>query len=60
MFPPRMANTVEEVVNKGGTLPVSCRTVADTIAGMTEQQALHLHHRLHGVDFGPLADPAVM
>jgi dGTPase len=59
LFPTRVADEVERVVAKGARRNELCRIVADTIAGMTEAQALSIHHRLMGIEFGALVDPAV-
>jgi dGTPase len=59
MFPTRMAEDVENLVRAKVPKPGASRVVADTITGMTEGQALRIHHRLMGFEFGSLVDPAV-
>jgi dGTPase len=59
LFPTSMAETVESLVHAKAARRECCRVVADAIAGMTEAQALRIHHRLMGFEFGSLVDPAV-
>lgn len=59
LFPTSMAEDVVRLVSRKAPNEETCRIVADTIAGMTEAQALRIHHRLMGFEFGSLADPAV-
>ena len=58
IFPPRMSDEVIALVERMAPLGECSRTVADTIAGMTEQQVIRLHRRLMGMDYGSFADPA--
>lgn len=59
LFPTSSASAVEVLVQAAVPRAACSRTVADTIAGMTESQALRIHHRLMGFEFGSLVDPAV-
>jgi dGTPase len=59
MFPTAMAEAVASLVgSRAGDEEVG-RVVADTIAGMTEGQAVRIHDRLLGIGFGSLVDPAI-
>ena len=58
IFPARLREDAETAV--GESLEQRCRLVADVVAAMTEVQAVRIHRRLNGHDFGPLVDPAVM
>jgi dGTPase len=51
---------VFETHGKGPPAEHRLRVVADTIAGMTEQQALQICHRLTGVSPGSLFQPIVL
>jgi dGTPase len=59
IFPPRLQEEVEEVA--GGKVPLleAPRFVADTIASMTEREAIKVHRRLTGVALGSLSDTAI-
>lgn len=59
LFPTSMASRVQTLVTTSASATESCRVVSDTIAGMTEGQALRIHHRLMGFEFGSLVDPAI-
>jgi dGTPase len=59
LFPTRMTDDVLRLVESTGGIAERGRVVADTIAGMTEAQALRIHHRFMGFDFGSFTDPAV-
>jgi dGTPase len=59
LFPTSMAEDVDELVRAKGGDAERSRVVTDTIAGMTEAQALRIHHRLMGFEFGSLVDPAI-
>jgi dGTP triphosphohydrolase len=54
----------EEAIDlaKQGALTASrrIRLVADTIAGMTDQQALRLYQRVTGLSQGSVLDPIVL
>ena len=53
VFPISAREQLEEV---GSTHPQQMRIVCDLIAGLTEQQAVDLHRRLTGIDFGSVLD----
>jgi len=59
LFPTRIARSIRQVINEGSAPYATGRVVADTIAGMTEAQALRIHHRFMGFDLGAFVDPAV-
>jgi len=59
MFPTAMADSVSSLVSAQASSKDIGRVVADTIAGMTEGQAVRIHDRLLGVGFGSLVDPAI-
>lgn len=60
LFPPRVQSEVEAVLALGTQTAQLMRVVADVVAGMTEAQAVRLHQRLSGTEFGPLLDPAIL
>lgn len=61
LFPPQFREEAEEVLKTLGHIsPAGCaRLVADTIASMTDQQALRLYQRLTGQSQGSVLDPIV-
>jgi dGTPase len=59
MFPTSMAEMVVTAIEDKSDNATRCRLATDTVAGMTEAQALRIHHRLMGFEFGSLVDPAV-
>jgi dGTPase len=61
LFPPQFREEAESVLREvGDVTPARCaRLVADTIASMTDQQALRLYHRLTGLSQGSVLDPIV-
>jgi dGTPase len=60
LFPPRVQSEVLAELT-GRKDPIQrARVVADVVAGMTEAQAVRVHQRLSGIEFGPLLDPAVL
>jgi len=61
LFPPQFREEAEDVLKAQGDIPPSrcARLVADTIASMTDQQALRLYHRLTGQSQGSVLDPIV-
>lgn len=61
LFPPQFREEAEEVLQSQGHIsPARCaRLVADTIASMTDQQALRLYQRLTGQSQGSVLDPIV-
>jgi dGTPase len=60
LFPPRTRDDVEGAVAAGGSATLQARVVCDVVAGMTEAQAVRVHQRMAGIEFGPLLDPAVL
>jgi dGTPase len=61
LLPPRVQEEAEEVMESGEEdSPGAVRVVIDTIARMTESQALRMHQRLTGADLGPLVDLSLM
>jgi dGTPase len=58
LFPARLRANAESAV--GGSIAGRCRLVVDVVASMTEVQAIQIHRRLLGYDFGPLIDPALI
>jgi dGTPase len=63
ILPGRARELMREVFAEHGSDPPAehrLRVVADTIAGMTEQQALLIFHRLTGVSPGSLFQPVVL
>jgi dGTPase len=61
LFPPQFREEAEDVLRTEGDIPPArcARLVADTIAAMTDQQALRLHQRLTGQSQGSVLDPIV-
>jgi dGTPase len=59
LFPTITAESVQQLVAAKASAKEACRVVSDSIAGMTEGQALRINHRLMGFEFGSLVDPAV-
>lgn len=61
LFPPQFREEAEDVLKIAGDIPPArcARLVADTIASMTDQQALRLYHRLTGQSQGSVLDPIV-
>ncbi len=60
IFPAGCQDQLERAEEMGGTAERErARTVADLIAGMTEQQAFAVHQRLTGVSFGSILDTMV-
>ena len=61
IFPPLYRDEIRELANTHGTTPSAetSRLVADTVAGLTDQQASRLYLRLIGVSQGALFDPIV-
>src|SRR5262249_23560250 len=61
LFPPQFREEAEEVLKSEGHMsPARCaRLVSDTIASMTDQQALRLCQRLTGQAQGSVLDPIV-
>jgi hypothetical protein len=59
MFPTSAAKDVMALAAGNAKRGACVRTIADVIAGLTEAQALTIHHRLMGFEFGSLVDPAV-
>jgi dGTPase len=61
LFPPQFREEAEGVLKAHGHIPPArcARLVADTIASMTDQQALRLYHRLTGQSQGSVLDPIV-
>ncbi len=59
MFPPQFRDEAEDILEKQRdfTPPRCARLVADTIASMTDEQALRMHQRLTGQSLGPALDP---
>lgn len=60
VFPAHARDDIAEALDQPGDKNLGCRSVADVIAGLTEAQAVHLHQRLSGVEFGALLDPAIL
>lgn len=61
LFPPHFQEEAEEALEtQGDFAPPRCaRLSADTIASMTDQQALRLYQRLTGLSLGSVLDPIV-
>lgn len=59
IFPPRLQQEVQEVADGKVSLLEAPRFVADTIASMTEREAIKVHRRLTGVALGSLSDTAI-
>jgi dGTPase len=59
IFPASATEEARRVVEHGRTRGQQVRFVVDIVAGMTEKQAIKVHRRLTGVDFGSFLDPAV-
>jgi dGTPase len=61
LFPPQFREEAEDVLRVQGDIPPArcARLVADTIASMTDQQALRLYQRLTGQSQGSVLDPIV-
>jgi dGTP triphosphohydrolase len=61
LFPPQFREEAEDVLQAQGDIPPArcARLVADTIAAMTDQQALRLYQRLTGQSPGSVLDPIV-
>ncbi|MBY0230829.1 MAG: dNTP triphosphohydrolase [Gemmataceae bacterium] len=59
LFPPQFRDEAEDILEKQGdiTPPRCARLAADTIASMTDGQALRMHQRLTGQSLGPALDP---
>ena len=60
IFPPRVQSEVQAVTGPRADPRLAARVAADVVAGMTEEQAVRVYHRLVAVEFGPLLDPAVL
>lgn len=58
-----MTEELQSLANSGTSstskLNEQVRLVIDVIAGMTEQQAVEVHHRLTGISLGSVLDPVV-
>jgi dGTPase len=59
VFPGSVRDEATGLMEAGCPEPDTARFVSDLIAGMTEVQAVHMFHRLTGIDFGSFTDPAV-
>jgi dGTPase len=61
IFPPQFREEAEDVLHEQGDITParSARLVADTIASLTDQQALRLHQLLTGQSQGSVLDPIV-
>lgn len=61
LFPAEFREEAEDVVKVQGHIPPArcARLVSDTIASMTDQQALRYYHRLTGHSQGSVLDPIV-
>jgi dGTPase len=60
LFPPLFREDAIGLAREGQLTPARrVRLVADTIAGMTDQQALRLYQRLTGLSQGSVLDPIV-
>ena len=59
LFPPQFQEEAEEVLHKQGDFspPRCARLAADTIAAMSDEQALRLYQRLTGLSPGSVLDP---
>ena len=60
ILPPRVVHTARQLIQDEAGKGEMARLAADTIAGMTEVQAVRVYHRLVGVNFGTLLDPSVL
>jgi len=61
MFPPQSRDGAEEILARLGDVKPDrlARLAADTIATMTDRQALRMHQRLTGQSLGSALDPIV-
>jgi dGTP triphosphohydrolase len=61
LFPALYREEAIELTKQLKTIPPDrrARLVADTIAGMTDEQALRLYQRLSGHSQGPVLDPII-
>ncbi len=61
LFPPQFREEAEDVLQTHGDIPPArcARLVADTIATMTDQQAVRIYQRLTGQSQGSVLDPIV-
>jgi len=60
IFPPRSRQEAEDLTKRGSSPAEQSRVVVDSIANMTESQAVRMHRRLTGMDLGPLVDLSLM
>jgi dGTPase len=61
LFPPQFREEAEDLLRHEGDIPPArcARLAADTIASLTDQQALRLFQRLAGLSQGSVLDPIV-
>jgi len=57
LFPPSTPDEVRAVLTGPTDATNQAHVVCDVICGMTEAQAVRVHQRMAGIEFGPLLDP---